>query len=575
MDEADRGSRGSKLDWSSPLVVVPLLLVLGLLVSLWFLPYRVPASDEGALLAQAARILRGDVYYRDLDAYPFPLAPYLLAGVMSIMGEHVSVARGVGVGVFLGILTAVYAIALPLLGRARAALLAFSLLSLKLIAWPSLTAFFYWDLSFGAACWAIALLLRHDFEGPTRALLTAGIATGVALAAKQSVGIYLAVATFALLALPGAWLGLSRAERGGLRVRVRECVVFGAGVAIFLIPMCIYFAHQGVFFDMLYSGLIRPVTGYLPTSGISFWVPLRWWSFGTLEGFDALPYFPEPYWDLVRRGRLFDGFMARHAWTLGELYARILYTALPIAFAWGFGVWVRATARGERDRDRALFAFGPLAGAVVFSAFPRADFTHIISVYPLVIVLLFVLWGRVTSEKWARCIRVAECVGVAAILLISGWLAQIRHAHLTYRLQVARASLLIAPEQSWVEAAVEHLQETVAPDERLLVVGHEAHYYFLADRYYPWPFVQLYPGQAGGDGGLALARLLESEPPKRIVKGELRFKGIPFLTDYAPHLAARIVDDYEVDPEVFTRQVPAEARPPHFSTFGVLRPKTR
>jgi hypothetical protein len=551
------------------------LLVLGLLLSLWFLPYRVPASDEGALLTQAARILRGDVYYQDLDAYPFPLAPYFLAGVMSVMGEHVSVARGVGVGVFLGILTSVYAIALPLLGRARAALLAFSLLTLKFIAWPSLTAFFYWDLSFGAACWAIALLLRHDFEGPTRALLAAGVATGVALAAKQTPGIYLALATFALLALPGGWLGLSRAERGELRVRVRECVVFGAGIAIPLIPMFIYFAYQGVLFDMLYSGLIRPFTGYLSSSGISFWVPLHWWNFGTLERFNALPYFPEPYLQLVFRGWLPDGFVARHAWTLGELYARILYTSLPIAFAWGFGVWVRATARGERVRDRALFAFGPLAGAVVFSAFPRADFPHIISVYPLVIVLLFALWGRVASEKWARCIRVAECAGVAAILLISGWLAQIQHAHLTYRMEVARASLLIAPEESWVEAAVEYLEETVAPDERLLVVGHEAHYYFLVDRYYPWPFVQLYPGQAGGDEGLALARLLESDPPKRIVKGTLRFKGIPYLPDYAPHLIARIRDDYEIDPEVFTRKAPAEGSPPRGRRFRVMRPKTR
>jgi hypothetical protein len=551
------------------------LLLLGLLLSLWFLPYRVPASDEGALLTQAARILRGDVYYRDLDAYPFPLAPYLLAGVMSVLGEHVSVARGVGVAVFLGILTAVYAIALPLLGRARAALLAFSLLSLKLIAWPSLTAFFYWDLSFGAACCAIALLVRHDFEGPTRALLTAGAATGVALAAKQTVGIYLALATFALLAFPGWWLGSSGAARGGLRGRVRECAVFGAGVTIPLIPMFSYFAHQGVLSDMLYSGLIRPLTGYLPTSGISFWVPLRWWNFGAIEGFEALPYFPQPYWDLARRGRLLDGFVARHAWTLGELYTRVLYTSLPVAFAWGLGVRVCATARGARVRDRAFFVFLPLAGAVVLTAFPRADFTHIISVYPLAIVLLFVLWGRVTSEKWLRFIRIAECAGVVAILVISVWLAQIRHAHLTYRLEVARASLLIAPEKSWVEAAVEYLEETVAPDERLLVVGHEAYYSFLADRYYPWPFVQLYPGQAGGDGGLALTRLLESDPPKRIVTGMLRFRGIPFLTDYAPHLAARIVADYEVDPEVFTRKPPAAGLRPHFSDFSVLRPKGR
>ena len=63
--------------------------------------------------------------------------------------------------------------------------------------------------------------------------------------------------------------------------------------------------------------------------------------------------------------------------------------------------------------------------------------------------------------------------------------------------------VLVAAGDAWHESVIDYLHESAAPDEEILVYGHEAHYYFLAGRYSSWPFVQLYPGQAGGDGGQA------------------------------------------------------------------------
>ena len=37
-----------------------------------FAGYRLGGNDEGALLTAAGKILRGGVFYRDIDAYPFP-----------------------------------------------------------------------------------------------------------------------------------------------------------------------------------------------------------------------------------------------------------------------------------------------------------------------------------------------------------------------------------------------------------------------------------------------------------------------------------------------------------------------
>ena len=264
-----------------PLAVAPALAVLGLLVSSAYVGYRLPPSDEGAILTQAAKILRGGVFYRDIDAYPFPAAAYLLAGAMGLFGEHVAVARWLAVGIYCGILLTLYAIAAQLLERRRAALLGISFLGFKFVAWPGLTAYCYWDLAFLFACLAIALLLRPLEGGDSRGvprLIAAGLCTGLSLASKQSLGIYLTAAVSLLLLLPPRPFGSGR--RSG---RIRELAAFGAGASAPLLLMLAYFAAQGVLSEMLASGLVRPLSSYLPTSGLSGLVPLRWWELGELQ----------------------------------------------------------------------------------------------------------------------------------------------------------------------------------------------------------------------------------------------------------------------------------------------------
>ena len=559
------------LEWPSPAVVVPILVLLGVLVSIWFAPYRIPPNDEGAVLTQAARILRGEIYYIDLDAYPFPLAPYLLAGAMAIAGEDIAVGRSLGSAVFIGIVLALYAIALPLLGRVRAALLGLLLLSFKFIAWPALTSFFYWDLAFCAACFAVALLIRHPFRGATRGLALAGVLSGIALLSKQSLGIYLALTASLLLLFPELLLGITRQRA---RDRWREVAVYVAGLVLALFPMLAYFSYHGALGGMIYSGLIRPFVSYLPTSGIDFWAPLHWWKLGSMVDLEALPYFVEPYWQLVRGGRLPGQELTEVYWLIGELFARLIYTSIVVAFTAVFALWLRALRRGDRDCDRELFVFAPLAGAIGLSALPRADFPHVISVYPLVLVLLFHLWSRLGIARavpgsW-RGVRVFEAAGVAAVLVVCVSLNVLQNRHLSYTLELDRAHLRIPPGMAWVESAVEYLREEIDPDEPLLVYGHEAYLYFLTDRYYPWPFVQLYPGQAGGDEGAALAELLVSDPPARIAKGMMSFPGLPRLPEYVPLLASEIRARYRDDLQLFRRFPPPAGEVPDPRQFKVM-----
>ena len=98
-------------------------------------------------------------------------------------------------------------------------------------------------------------------------------------------------------------------------------------------------------------------------------------------------------------------------------------------------------------------------------------------------------------------------------------------AHLTHRVQLARAEVWVDPSEAWIEPLVEYVSQHVRPGERIFVYGHEAQLYFLTGRFYPWPYSQLYPGQEGGDGGAMLSVLLDRVPPKLVLRGVAELAG--------------------------------------------------
>ena len=196
-----------------PRLFAPLLALVNLSVSAWYLKYRFAGSDSGAILTNASKILNGGIFYRDIDAYPFPAAPYLLSLAFRLFGEHITVARSLAAVLFCIAVLSLYAVALRLVGRRAAALFGLSLLSFKFIAWPSFTAFNYWDTSFCFGVASIALFMGHRFQGGTPRLAGAGFCVALALAAKQSVGLYLGATTGILLLFPGL-LGIRREKPG-------------------------------------------------------------------------------------------------------------------------------------------------------------------------------------------------------------------------------------------------------------------------------------------------------------------------------------------------------------------------
>jgi hypothetical protein len=569
------GRAGSLWAWlQRPAVFAPLLAILGWSLSAVFADRGLPANDEGALLTNAAKLLRGALYYRDIDAYPFPGAAYLLAGAMGLFGEHLSVARALAAIVFVTSVVSLYAASLGLLGRGRAALFGLSLLSFKFLAWPGFTAYMYADVALAAACVAIALGFGPGRRGRLR-LLLAGVCVGLSVACKQNLGIPVAGVALALLAFPQLLL---RVPRDDARAHRLDAAVFAAGLAATLLPIAGYFAWHGVLAQMATSGLMRPFTAYLPTSGVAFATPLAWWQLGELRGMDAFPYSVGPYWSMLVRDELPGPGWYSVYWVAGEIFSRCLYTSVPLVFAGALWRWARALReRRVSEGERRRFAFALLAFAVVLSAFPRADFYHVIGVYPVVLLVWFGLGGSGESADTPATRRGRGIwragLAVALLLAVTGALTVVHVASGIHEVELERARLRLSPAETFVEPVVRYLQDEVAEGEALFVYGHEAYYYFLAGRFSPWPFSQLYPGQAGGDAGRALSELLEREPPKRIVSGMLSWPGMPPLPGYTSLLVEHLQDRFEVAPDVFRRYPPPGGRVPPGWTVTVLQPR--
>lgn len=546
------------------------LVLLAAAVSAWMLDQGLGGADEGWLLSSADRVAQGQVYYRDLDAYPFPGASYLLAAAFRAFGVHLAVSRVLEALLFCAMVACLYGMACRVLAPARAALFGACLLGLKVVAWPTFSVYSHYDVAFAGACAAVWLLLRHPFAGPSRALFVAGAATGAALVSKQNVGVYLYACAAAVILLARPLLG---APAAGARRRIAEVACLTAGMAAVALPFAAYFAAEGVFGAMLASAFLRPLSEYLPTSGISYGEPLRWWELGDMHPVVAFIYFPLPYWLMIFREQLPSVSDYGRLWLAGEVFARTLYTALPVALAASLALAARALLRGNAAHERAFVILTLASLAVVASAFPRADFAHVISVYPLVLLLAFACWER-TLARWIPRVIWLEGALVAAGLLGCGWLALARSEQLSVAVELPRARFRAYPHDAYIASAVRYIEELLAPGERLFVYGSDASYYFLTGRHFGWPFPQLYPGHEGGDGGRALVELLRSQPPRVVIQASQRIPGMPPLASYAPELDAWVRDNYRADPAVFRRFPPPAGHVPLRGYFMLMRPKS-
>jgi len=133
-------------------------------------------------------------------------------------------------------------------------------------------------------------------------------------------------------------------------------------------------------------------------------------------------------------------------------------------------------------------------------------------------------------------------------------------------MRIERADLMIDPAKAYIANVVEYIERGESTGERVFVYGNAAYYYFLADRYYPWPFVQVYPGMVGGEHGMGLASALVDRPPALIVKGTLAWPGMPAVPSYAQALNAFVERGYRPYEGFFdVESLPVDEAPPSWA----------
>ncbi len=560
MSMTDRAAR--VLDrLSQPRRFAALLVLASASLGCWSLSYELPSPDAGAVLTQAMKIARGAVYYRDVDSYPLPAAPYLLAAAMRLFGEHLVVARVFAVLTWTGVVVAGYLAMLLLAGRRAAALGGLWLLAWKIFAHPAFHDALYPDVALGFGLWSIVGFLRFRDTGRRGAIVAAGVLAAMALLSKQNLGVYLGAAIGGLL------LVTDRARRDGLpthlSARLADVAAFGLGAALPLGVAAAYFQAHGVLGDALFSGFVRPFTGYLPTSGLSFLVPLEWWRFGRLQGADSFGYAIVPLFFLLTMDRIPFPSLAPLLWLAAELGVRLVYTSIPVVFA--ASAWVAVRERRGRPDAGDLPGLAVLALAVIGSAFPRADYYHVASVYPVVIVLAFVAGERLLAAAGAWAAVAHRAVATATGLMLAASLALTAgYFHgLTQVVGNERGTVLVPPAYAWTDDVIDYLDARLGEGDRLFVYGHEAYWYFFSGRVAAWPFVQMYPGMTGDDGGAALAESLRRDPPAVVVRGVLAgWPGLAPVTDYAAEVQAFLDECYEATTQPFSDGLGPDAPAP-------------
>jgi hypothetical protein len=528
-------------------------------VSLPLIRMGPPTPDEGAMLTGAVKLLRGGIFYRDVAAYPTPGAWYLLAAAMRLAGESVVTARTltlIALAVTVGLF---YLIGRRVLGPRLSFACGVALLAVKFWALPAWIAYLYADVAFVLASGAALAFIVGWQRQRALAFFVAGLLFGAAALCKQTVGICPALMGLAALCAAAAARGDSQASR---RLRlflgvseptgrpVSFIAAFVAGSLVMLAIPALYFARHGLAAEMLTASLWRPISGYLPSSGVSYLEMLRWSHFGALPEHAMRGYQPMVLLALLSAGSRADAAL-RHA--LSEAHVRLIYSLIPIFLlaplahlAWKARSAGRQPATGAQGVE--AVTLGIMVGLFA-SAFPRADYYHVIDVAPAWLLAGFMTVNVVREMArpwWLRQLIVGGAFAAAGLWLAVGALAMgvlwQRSDHFADFPRYGRIRMLRIDAD--IPIVVHYLRRRLPPGSPLFVLGPEAYYYFLTDHYSPWPYAQVYPGQTGADGGQQLADVIERQRVPYIIRGELWPAGLPSASLYAPALLRYVARNY-------------------------------
>lgn len=498
-------------------LIATLLVLLGALaVAPYALQYHGGVNDEGILLTAAARMLQGQVPYRDFDMFYTPGSMAATAAWMGVAGTSILSARLFMV-LWAGLLTAlIFLLSDELLPR-RLALAPPTLFMLSGYSeWPVLS--YHWAAIMGlvAALWACAVWSR---TGRPQWMWASGVFTGLAGACLQPEGF----AAFCSVAIA---LALTRPFPGAALLR------FLGGVAVVWVPLLLLMVLLGAGGAMLDDVLLRATRG--------------------LYRFRSQPY------DVGLLSAQWQGLAAQWpaSWDASRLAWAVTSVSMALCWTVKYGLLFPVLAAGVVLAWRRGGAWRGMAVAWVVWTWAKADRLDMLYAnyltpawYVALVLVLDAVWRR-----W-RAVGLALAGLVAAVFVVSWGTAMVGSRAFAHPIDTPAGRLYASsPEEAQLRQAVFSVASQVAPPgSPAFAWPYASGFYFLSQTRNPTRLDFVLPGQHSRAEVAALARSLQEKrvpylfhfPLSRQIYEETRAFDPSWFEPEMAWMDAAITDGYE------------------------------
>ncbi len=499
-------------------------------------------SDEGFLLLEAVDMLQGKILYRDIEMFIAPGIWFLVAGLFQLVEPSVLASRIVAAVSYFALAALIFRIVWTQVGgrsgiRYGAVCLALYA-ALTVWSFPHWTWAWYSPWSILFALLAMQCLLRWRQDRRALWLFTAGVCVGVTALFKQNYGFF----ALASCGLGIFFLRLEAGERGGtlLRETLVDGLRVGTGVAVAILPLLVYFGAHGALYSIYDRFFLYPLEfttaaniPYLPATAIFDHALFA-------DRVTSTNYLAQLALSTPTNVAGLPGPVTIHT-----LHG-VLYWAPPVVMLAGVILGLRRDENGLRF-DGPLLLSTAFSGFVFLGVFPRADFTHLVTVYQPLLITGALVWHRAATRLpepkpiWAW-VPVAAGLGVASLYALSAgaWLVYLTQS-MTERLPQPRGGVLVHKITAvGVNQLVEVVRAHTAEGEPFFGIPDLAMINFLAERPVPGSQYQTYAHMIARDEGALTTQQLDAAGVRfAIARYDNVLSTEPRLAEYAP-----ILDDY-------------------------------
>jgi hypothetical protein len=239
--------------------VLAVLVFVGIVAYLVYLPRTLGRADESHFLYEAKRIRDGEIMYRDFFQFVTPGAPYVMALLFWAFGTSIQTAR-VATAVLHGLTGVVLYATGRRLGVRRAVSIIPPVAYIALCQPGWQFASWHWFSTFFTTL-VLFLMLRVPWESRPRSAIIPGLAAGLLTGVQQQKGFAVGLGVAAVFVIDHL-AGRRDPTHGSWRELAARLTSFGAGIAIVVVPLLTTFVWL-VGFEPVFDALVRfPLVNY-------------------------------------------------------------------------------------------------------------------------------------------------------------------------------------------------------------------------------------------------------------------------------------------------------------------------